>query len=60
MTTYDFCKFLIAHKRYEYETMTRKLDILMLAGRIADAQYAELIGMMTPPAATTATPTESA
>ena len=48
MTTYDFCKFLIAKGRYTYEDMAPKLDLLMLNNRISDRQYAELAALMAP------------
>lgn len=44
--TYRNCKKLIEAGRYEYDDMMNKLDVFLLADRITQEQYEELIGLM--------------
>lgn len=44
--TYNYCKKIIAGGKYNKEEMMDKLDVFLLAGRITDEQYKELVGMM--------------
>lgn len=44
--TFGYCKKIIAGGRYDKADMLDKLDIFLLAGRITDEEYKELVGMM--------------
>lgn len=44
--TYGYCKKIIVGGNYEKEDMLDKLDVFLLAGRISDEEYKELISMM--------------
>lgn len=44
--TYNYCKKIIAGGKYDKEEMMDKLDIFLLAGRISDEQYKELVGLL--------------
>lgn len=44
--TYGYCKKIIMSGRYEKEEMMDRLDVFLLAGRITDEQYKELVTMM--------------
>ena len=44
--TYNYCKNIIASGNYDNESMLDKLDVFLLAERITDEQYNELIGMI--------------
>ncbi|MCI8403294.1 MAG: hypothetical protein HFE49_00160 [Clostridia bacterium] len=44
--TYGYCKKIIVGGNYEKEDMLDKLDVFLLAGRISNEEYKELIGMM--------------
>lgn len=44
--TYGYCKKIIAGGNYEKEDMLDKLDVFLLAGRISNEEYKELISMM--------------
>ena len=44
--TFGYCKKIIAGGRYDKFDMLDKLDIFLLAGRITDEEYKELVGMM--------------
>lgn len=46
MTTYDLIRRMIARGAYVRADMIGKLDVFLLAGRIAPEQYTELVGMM--------------
>ena len=50
MTTYTLCKKVILTQKakgtLDVAEMTAKLDVFLLAGRITDEQYAELIALM--------------
>ena len=41
--TYGRCKKLIASKKYDKADLKDKLDVFLLAGRITDEQYKELV-----------------
>ncbi len=43
---YNTLKRLIENGRYETESMKRKLDIYLLANRISEEEYTELITML--------------
>lgn len=47
--TYENCKLLITAGRYTYEDMFNKLDLFLMIGRITEAEYVELTGLLTPP-----------
>lgn len=47
--TYENCKLLITAGRYAYEDMFNKLDLFLMMGRITEAEYVELTGLLTPP-----------
>lgn len=44
--TYTRLKKLIARGAYEKEDMMNKLDVFLMANRITEEQYNELVGMM--------------
>ena len=44
--TYNYCKKIIAGGKYDKEEMMDKLDVFLLAGRISDEQYKELVGLL--------------
>ena len=44
--TYARLKKLITKGAYEKEDMLKKLDVFLMANRITEEQYQELIGMM--------------
>ena len=44
--TYGYCKKIIAGGNYKKADMLDKLDVFLLAGRISDEEYKELISMM--------------
>ena len=44
--TYRLAKKMIMAGNYEREDMTSKLDVFLLANRITEAQYNELISLM--------------
>lgn len=44
--TYNYCKKIIAGGKYNKDDMKDKLDIFLLANRITDEQYKELVAMM--------------
>lgn len=44
--TYGYCKKIIASGKYDKNEMKDKLDIFLLANRITDEQYKELMQMM--------------
>lgn len=46
--TYENCKLLITAGRYTYEDMFNKLDLFLMMGRITEAEYVELTGLLTP------------
>lgn len=41
--TYGYCKKIIAGGRYDKKEMLDKLDVFLLAGRITDEQYKEVV-----------------
>ncbi|MCB6610179.1 hypothetical protein V3C10_04380 [[Clostridium] symbiosum] len=47
--TYENCKLLITAGRYIYEDMFNKLDLFLMMGRVTEAEYVELTGLLTPP-----------
>lgn len=47
--TYENCKLLINDGRYEYDDMFNKIDLFLMVGRITEAEYVELTGLLTPP-----------
>lgn len=47
--TYENCKLLITAGRYTYEDMFNKLDLFLMMGRVTEAEYVELTGLLTPP-----------
>jgi len=44
--TFARLKKIITNGAYNKEDMLNKMDVFLLAGRISDAQYQELVGMM--------------
>lgn len=44
--TYMRIKKLITNGAYDKEDMMKKLDVFLLANRITEEQYQELVGMM--------------
>lgn len=44
--TYNYCKKIIANGNYNKDDMLDKLDVFLLAGRITDEQYKELVGLL--------------
>lgn len=44
--TYKSCKLLIENNKYEHEDMINKLDTFLLANRITEEQYNELIELI--------------
>ena len=44
--TYGYCKKIIASGRYDENSMKDKLDVFLLAERITDDEYKELMQMM--------------
>ena len=44
--TYGYCKKIIASGRYDKNSMKDKLDVFLLAVRITDDEYKELMQMM--------------
>lgn len=44
--TYGYCKKIIASGRYDKDSMKDKLDVFLLAERITDDEYKELMQMM--------------
>ena len=47
--TYENCKLLITAGRYTYDDMFNKLDLFLMMGRVTEAEYVELTGLLTPP-----------
>lgn len=47
--TYENCKLIIESNRYTYDDMFNKIDLFLMVGRITEAEYVELTGMLTPP-----------
>ena len=47
--TYENCKLLITAGRYTYEDMFNKLDLFLMMGRVTEAEYVELTGLLTLP-----------
>ena len=43
--TYGYCKKIIASGRYDKNSMKDKLDVFLLAERITDDEYKELMQM---------------
>lgn len=41
--TYGYCKKIIAGGKYEKNDMLDKLDVFLLAGRITNDEYKELV-----------------
>ena len=41
--TYGYCKKIIASGRYDKNSMKDKLDVFLLAERITDDEYKELV-----------------
>ena len=44
--TYTRLKKLITNGAYETDAMMNKLDVFLMANRITEAQYEELVGLM--------------
>lgn len=44
--TYGYCKKIITRGNYDKQDMTDKLDVFLLAGRISNEEYTELIGLI--------------
>lgn len=44
--TYGLCKKLIANGNYDKADMLDKLDVFLLAGRITDEQYKDLVALI--------------
>lgn len=44
--TYGYCKKIIAGGNYDKADMLDKLDVFLLAGRITDEQYKELVALI--------------
>ncbi len=44
--TYRLIKKIIAKGNYDKDELMDKLDVFLLAGRITDEQYKELVGMI--------------
>lgn len=44
--TYGLCKKLIAAGNYDKADLLDKLDVFLLAGRITDEQYKELVALI--------------
>lgn len=44
--TYNYCKKIIAGGKYDKAEMMDKLDVFLLAGRITDEQYKELVNLI--------------
>lgn len=44
--TYARLKKLITNGAYDKEVMMNKLDVFLMANRITEAQYEELVGLM--------------
>lgn len=44
--TYGYCKKIITSGRYDKNSMKDKLDVFLLAERITDDEYKELMQMM--------------
>lgn len=44
--TYNYCKKIIANGNYNKDDMLDKLDVFLLAGRITDEQYNELVALL--------------
>lgn len=47
--TYENCKLIIESNRYTYDDMYNKIDLFLMVGRITEAEYVELTGLLTPP-----------
>ncbi|MDB1979292.1 hypothetical protein PMZ73_17025 [[Clostridium] symbiosum] len=47
--TYENCKLIIESNRYTYDDMFNKIDLFLMVGRITEAEYVELTGLLTPP-----------
>lgn len=47
--TYENCKLIIDAGRYTYDDMYNKIDLFLMVGRITEAEYVELTGLLTPP-----------
>lgn len=45
--TYNYCKKIITGGNYNRADMSDKLDVFLLANRITDEQYKELVDMIT-------------
>ena len=44
--TCKMCKILIENKRYGKEDMLKKIDLFLLANRITEEEYKELINIL--------------
>lgn len=44
--TYGYCKKVIANGNYDKQDMLDKLDVFLLAGRISNEEYTELVDSM--------------
>lgn len=44
--TYGYCKKIITKGNYDKADMLDKLDVFLLAGRLTDDEYKELVNMM--------------
>lgn len=44
--TYTLCKKIIQNGNYDKDDMMNKLDVFLLNNRITDAQYNELVALM--------------
>lgn len=44
--TYGYCKKIISRGNYDKADMLDKLDVFLLAGRLTDDEYKELVNMM--------------
>lgn len=47
--TYENCKSIITAGRYTYDDMFNKIDLFLMMGRVTEAEYVELTGLLTPP-----------
>ena len=47
--TYENCKLIIIAGRYTYDDMFNKIDLFLMVGRITEAEYVELTGLLTSP-----------
>lgn len=44
--TYALCKKLIANNNYDKSELINKLDVFLLAGRISEEEYKELMDLI--------------